>query len=308
MPRVQWSDLPSAVRDAIAGIAGAPVVSAASQPGGFSPGSADRLLLADGRRVFAKAVSSAQDPQSPLIHRREVSRASALPPDAPAPRLLGSYDDGDWVALVLEDVEGRHPVEPWTAADLLACLDALDRLAATCTPNPMTDAESAPDTLRGMFAGFERIAADPTGVAGPVVDRLAELRELAFGSADAVAGQTLVHLDIRADNLLIEPSGRVVVIDWPWACTGADWLDTLTLLVNAEFLGCADADVDALVAGSPRLAGVPADTVDAVLAGLCAYFFDAARNPSPPGLPTLRAFQLAQGEATFRWLGRRRGW
>ncbi|HET9127325.1 MAG TPA: phosphotransferase, partial [Propionibacteriaceae bacterium] len=272
MPRVQWSDLPPAVRHAIAGIAGAPVVSATSQPGGFSPGSADRLLLADGRRVFAKAVSSAQDPQSPHIHRREISRASALPPDAPAPRLLGSYDDGDWVALVLEDVEGRHPVEPWTAADLLACLDALDRLAGTCTPTPMTDAESAPDTLRDMFSGFERIAADPPGVAAPVLGRLADLRELASRSADAVAGQTLVHLDIRADNLLIEPGGRVVVVDWPWACTGADWLDTLSLLVNAEFLGCVDADVDTLAATSPRLAGVPTDTVDAVLAGFCAYF------------------------------------
>ncbi|HEX2858511.1 MAG TPA: phosphotransferase [Propionibacteriaceae bacterium] len=308
MPRVQWPDLPPEVRRAIAGIAGEPVVSAVSQPGGFSPGSADRLLLADGRRVFAKAVSSAQDPESPHIHRREVARASALPPDAPAPRLLGSYDDGDWVALVLEDVEGRHPAEPWTAADLLACLGALDRLAETCSPNPMTDAERADDVLREMFAGFERVAADPSGVAPAVVDRLADLRDLASSSADAVAGQTLVHLDIRADNLLIEPTGRVVVIDWPWACTGADWLDTLSLLVNAEFLGCVDADVDTLVATSPRLAGVPGDTVDTVLAGFCAFFLDAARLPSPPGLPTLRAFQLAQGEATLRWLGRRRGW
>jgi len=213
MPRLLWPELPPTVRDAIGEIAGAPVVSALSQPGGFSPGSADRLALADGRRVFAKAVSSGQDPQSPEIHRREILRAGALPPDAPAPRLLGAYDDGDWVALVLEDVEGRHPAEPWTTPDLTACLEALDRLAETCTPNPMPDAETAPDKLREMFAGFERVAADPTGVHPGAFDHLAELRALASGAADAVAGDTLVHLDIRADNLLIEPDGRVVIID-----------------------------------------------------------------------------------------------
>ena len=308
MARLHWHDLPARVRDAITDIAGAPVASAVSQPGGFSPRSADRLLLADGRRVFAKAVSSAQDPQSPAIHRREIARASALPPSAPAPRLLGSYDDGEWVALVLDDVHARHPTEPWTMADLAACLDALDRLADSGTPSPLSAAGDAADELRGDFAGFDRIAADPTGVTASALDHLGELRDLATPAADVVDGDTLVHLDIRSDNLLIEPTGRVVIIDWPWACTGADWLDTLTLLLNAEFIGCADADVDALVATTPRLGGVPTETVDAVLAGFCAFFLDAARRPPPPGLPTLRAFQLAQGESTLAWLGRRRGW
>ena len=308
MARLQWLELPARVRDAITDIAGAPVASAVSQSGGFSPGSADRLLLADGRRVFAKAVSTSQDPQSPGIHRREIARASALPPSAPAPRLLGSYDDGEWVALVLEDVDARHPAEPWTAADLAACLDALDRLADSCTPSPLAEVASAADELRGDFAGFDRIAADPTGVAASALDHLDELRNLAARAADAVDGETLVHLDIRSDNLLIEPSGRVVIIDWPWACTGADWLDTLTLLLNAQFVGCADIDADALVATTPRLSGVSDEIVDAVLAGFCAFFLDAARRPAPPGLPTLRAFQLAQGVSTLAWLGRRRGW
>ncbi len=193
-------------------------------------------------------------------------------------------------------------------ADLAACLDALDRLADSCTPTPLAEAGSAGEELRADFAGFERIAADPTGVAASALDHLDELRGLASAAADAVTGETLVHLDIRADNLLIEPSGRVVIIDWPWACTGAEWLDTLSLLLNAQFIGCGDCDPDALVATTPRLAGVPADNVDSVLAGFCAFFLDAARRPSPPGLPTLRAFQLAQGESTLAWLGRRRGW
>ena len=47
------------------------------------------------------------------------------------------------------------------------------------------------------------------------------------------------------------------------------------------------------------------EDVDAVLAGLAAYFSDIARRPDPPGLPTVRAFQRAQGEVVLRWLRER---
>ena len=45
--------------------------------------------------------------------------------------------------------------------------------------------------------------------------------------------------------------------------------------------------------------------VGAVLAGLAGYFCDVQRRPDPPGLPTVRAFQRAQGEVVLRWLRRR---
>src|SRR6185437_5917666 len=97
------------VRAAVEGIVGGPVVAAQTQRGGFSPGTADRVRTADGRRAFVKAVSPAQNEFSAVLHRREAVVTAALPGYAPTPRLLGCYDDGDWVALVLEDIDGRHP-------------------------------------------------------------------------------------------------------------------------------------------------------------------------------------------------------
>jgi len=44
---------------------------------------------------------------------------------------------------------------------------------------------------------------------------------------------------------------------------------------------------------------------DAVRAAACAmagYFTERALRPPPPGLPTLRAFQAAQGEIARHWL------
>jgi hypothetical protein len=51
---------------------------------------------------------------------------------------------------------------------------------------------------------------------------------------------------------------------------------------------------------------VKRDDVTAVLAGICGYLTDVARQPPDQGLPTVRAFQRAQAESTLRWLRRRR--
>ncbi|MEV1203446.1 hypothetical protein, partial [Microbispora rosea] len=46
----------------------------------------------------------------------------------------------------------------------------------------------------------------------------------------------------------------------------------------------------------------------AVLAAVTGFFLQRGSLPAPPGLPTLRAFQLAQGRAALAWLRRRTGW
>ncbi|MEE3918043.1 hypothetical protein V2I01_03490 [Micromonospora sp. BRA006-A] len=104
--------------------------------GRLLPGTADRVRTAGGGRAFVKAVSPAQNDRSPGLHRAEARIATALPPDTPAPRLLGSYDDGDWIALVFTDVEGRHPVTPWRAGELAAVLSTLETMAGALTPAP----------------------------------------------------------------------------------------------------------------------------------------------------------------------------
>jgi hypothetical protein len=50
------------------------------------------------------------------------------------------------------------------------------------------------------------------------------------------------------------------------------------------------------------------DTVTTVLAALAGFFVWQGRQPAPPGLPTLREFQAAQGSAALAWLRTRTGW
>ena len=79
--------------------------------------------------------------------------------------------------------------------------------------------------------------------------------------------------------------------------------DGLMILVNVNVFG--GHDVDALLGALIADTGAQAEDVVAAMAGIAGYFTDACRQPPPPGLPTVRAFQRAQGDALRRWLGRR---
>ncbi|MEH0938697.1 aminoglycoside phosphotransferase family protein [Micromonospora psammae] len=302
--RIGWTDLPGHVRSAVEEILGDRVVEAVSQPGGYSPGTADRVRTAAGRRAFVKAVSPAQNARSVALHRAEAAVTAVLPAHAPTPRLLGRHDDGEWVALVLTDVDGRHPATPWRADELDAVLGALETMAAALTPSPVAHAPTAAERLTHDFTGWHRIAADPPARLDPWARaHLDQLRHAAERGLVALDGDTLCHLDARADNLLIDATGTVTVVDWPHACRGPAWLDTMTLLVNVRLHG--GHDTDALLRRLPLTAGVDPDALTGVYAGLAGYLLDAARQPPPPGIPTVRAFQQAQGDALLPWVRQR---
>lgn len=168
--RISWRTLPHSVSAGIEDVLGSTVTMATSQPGGFSEGLADRLELADGRRAFVKAVDTAAAPGVHAFHRWEIAVTGALPSGAPVPRLLGSYDDGQWVALVFEDIDGALPAQPWHEAELERVLDAVTGLADRLTPAPQFNVPLPAPRL----GGWTRLARHPplTGVEPEEVDVL----------------------------------------------------------------------------------------------------------------------------------------
>jgi aminoglycoside phosphotransferase (APT) family kinase protein len=294
--RIGWADLPAHVRAAVDQILAAPVVHARTQPGGFSPGSADRVLTDNGRRAFVKAAGVEQNEMTIELHRREARVAAGLPATVPAPALLGVHDDGQWIALVFEDVDGRHPATPWVAHEIDAVMAALAQVAAATQVTSRLP--TAVDELASDLAGWHRIAADRPADLDPwALSRIDYLCGLSDRALTALQGDHLVHTDIRADNLLVRSDGTVAVVDWPWATRGPVWLDRLLLLVNVNLFG--GHDVEKLLT---KHVDAGRDDITAVLAGLAGYLLDAARLPPPRGLPTLRGFQAAQGERTLAWL------
>lgn len=307
--RLQWDDLPGHVQRGIENRLGAPVVEATNQVSGFSPGFASRLVLSNGRRVFAKAVSAAQNRESPGIYRQEARYAVALPATTPAPRLMSTFDDDEWVALMFEDIDGQAPEIPWRSDELDRVLDVVALLSELLTPAPF-EAPPLAQALDRQFHGWRRLAGPNRSDDASRLDAWAQanldrLAELESSWAEGVAGGTLLHSDLRADNILLTPT-RVYVVDWPWARVGAAWFDLLCMLPSVAMQDGGDPEL--IFRRHPVSRDADPFAVTAALAGLAGYFLRSGLQPAPPGLPTLRDFQLAQGEAALAWLRQRVNW
>ncbi|GIE99772.1 phosphotransferase [Paractinoplanes rishiriensis] len=300
--RPAWADLPDQVRDMVDSCLGAPVRSAAGQTGGFTPGVAARLVLADGSRAFVKAIRA--DDELAGAYRDEARVADRLGPGVPAPRLRFTAAAGGWLVLAFDDVAGRHPrfAEP---AEWAAVLSSVQRMTGVLTPAPVPDAPAAGTALAPLMTAWREYAATgpPADLDPWTATHLNRLAGLEQGWDRAVAGTTLLHADLRADNMLLTPSGEVVIVDWACACVGAAWVDLVILLAAADGI-----DPDEVVRTHALTRDVPAAAVDAFVCALAGLFARECRGPGLPRSPHLRAFQAATARRTLAWLARRTGW
>lgn len=190
---------------------------------------------------------------------------------------------------------------PGARTSFVSCCLRCPRWRTCSRPSPV----DLPALAEDEFTGFrELLASQAAGrqLAGidPWVER--NLGALAAREAEWPArGTTLLHTDIRADNILIR-DGRVYVVDWPHAAVGPRWADLVFMLPSVSMQG--GPDPWELFDAQPLSAAADRDAVVTVLGGLTGFFLCEARKPPPPGLPTLRPFQAAQGAAALRWLKR----
>lgn len=299
--RLTWPHLPAHIRRLIEAECGSPVTDAASQGGGFTPGFASVLTCEDGSRHFVKAASQKAQRMFAESYREEARKLGQLPEVAPAPRLLWVHDADDWVVLGIEHVTAHAPRRPWRSADLTAVLAMLCEAAAALTPAPEElELDDIATELADWPAYWDHVRA-----ARPDLDHVDEAAALAARFAEVTAGETVVHTDIRDDNLLLCSDGRVLLCDWNWPVAGAAWLDSVFLMIGPRGDGL---DVEAALAVHPLTSDLPPEHIDIVLALVTAYFLKSADEPVPPTSPHIRDHQRWQGEVCWDWLSERRGW
>jgi aminoglycoside phosphotransferase (APT) family kinase protein len=231
---------------------------------------------------------------------------SALPAVDYRPSMVASYDDGDWVAIVLEDVEGHHP----NLSDR-AVMDAARRVVRAqsreLTPNPLR-VES--ETLAGsVHRWYDEIAGVGPAV-HPLLPRwwLAHETDLLARIATLPArlpAESWCHFDVRDDNLLVRPDGSVVIVDWGMSRPGPAWVDEMLL----ELHNITHTAFDEHVARIPAY-GVASDhgrydaVTDFVLA-LGMSLAVIAHEPVEEGLPRLNSFRRAESKRLLTGAGRR---
>ncbi len=309
--RIGWLDVPERVRGEIERRVGSAVVGVEPQRGGFSPGLAVILRFADGSTLFIKGAGPEVNPDTPTIYRREAMIAPLLPESAPVPRIRWVHDEGDtgWIVLAFEVVVGRQPAIPWKAEELDVVVDGLCSLAQALTPSPIpADVVGRTDEEWGLHQikkwprvrdGFRHRIDDWT------CRHLDRLVELEASSPTACTGETLLQVDMRADNMILTDSG-VVIVDWPQATVGAAWIDAAAMAPSVALQGGPPPEDFLRRFPDARLA--KPDSINAFIAMMAGYFTFQGLQPDPPGLPTVRAFQRAQGDVAREWIRVRTGW
>jgi aminoglycoside phosphotransferase (APT) family kinase protein len=178
-------------------------------------------------------------------------------------------------------------------------------MASALTPSPVAELETAASWFENAINGWQiALQRDEKRLDPWVLRNLDRLADLEKHAPAAGAGETLIHCDIRADNLLIARH-RVYVVDWPWARIGAPWIDLVGMAPSVAMQG--GPAPERFMSGLD-LGGVSRDALDAVICTIAGYFAVHALDPPPPGIPTVRAFQAAQGREAIAWLRKRTGW
>jgi aminoglycoside phosphotransferase (APT) family kinase protein len=289
------------VRDLIEARLDEPVVDWTSHDSGYSPGPALTLVTATDR-VFIKAADVAAHPVSARLHRREAEIARTLPAGVPTPAHRWFLDVDEWVVLGFDAIDGRPPRVPWVDEEVRAVARLVDVLAGVEAPDLQPLEAGASFNGWETLAGGERAGLssyDPW--AHENLDRLALIEQT---WADAATGTTLVHGDIRGDNVLLT-GGEALAIDWPFASKGAAFCDLVGWLPSLCMQGGPQPEEMLLSTGVGRAADGEAVTAYAV--ALAGYFVAESLLPDPPGIPHVRAFQRAQGEVCLEWLRVRLG-
>ena len=311
--RRDWSELPRDIVSELEAFLGDQIISASTMHGGFSPGIAARVTTSSGMHVFVKAVSAESNIDAAIFHRREINVATGLNTVAElhVPRLLWSWDapESPWVALAFENVEGSQPSQPWIESELNQVIVAIEQLSIRLTPSPLTQPAISLARNTGVISKNHwqyRVDNPAAGLDSWSTRNLLKLADLSSAAADAVNGSTLLHMDLRADNMLITHQGDIRIVDWPHAGIGDAWLDPMFMAASVELNGGPKASQFFSRFESARNADQDAVTI--ALASTAGFFISQSLEPDIPGLPGLRSFQAAQGRIARNWLAERLGW
>jgi Phosphotransferase enzyme family len=261
--------------------------------GGYTPARRWIVTLADRHTAFVKA---ATDELTASWIRDEHVIYSILRGSRFVPGYLGFFDDGEHPVLALEDLSAASWPPPWDRPKVDAVLEGLAAVASTPPPEGLLPIDEGPHGLR---EGWSEIRRDPTRFLGlglcsaGWLERHLDALDTAAREAP-LGGSSLLHMDVRSDNLCIRQDGSAVLVDWNWACVGNPACDVTFWLPSLELESGPAPE---------QVFDAPPGLVACVAGFMCSR---AGLEPIPTA-PRVRGAQLAQARTSLPWAARALG-
>lgn len=94
-------------------------------------------------------------------------------------------------------------------------------------------------------------------------------------------------------------------MDWPHARVGPEWLDVVTFAPSVTMQG--GPSPEEVIARHAACRAADSAAITGAVVAIAGYFTHQAVQLPPPGLPTVRAFEDAQGVVARDWVAQRTG-
>jgi len=246
------------------------------------------VVLSDGSSVFAKR---AVDEMTAEWLRREHQMYQLLAGKHLAPELVG-WVDGELPMLVLEDLSEAVWPPPWNSMQVDAVRLALSEVASVDPPEDLpifVDGEQAHEGWNFVLAGPGDFL-DLGLCDARWLDRFGHVLQAASRAAP-LAGNSLLHHDVRSDNLCIHRDAALL-FDWNLACIG-----------NPQF------DIAFWVPSLAAESGLPPEELmpncpPQLAAYIAGFFASHAGQPVIPHAPLVRQAQFQQLQIALPWAAR----
>lgn len=275
--RVHSTDMDSELRSRVASLLGSQVVDAEAATGGYSGSRRWVVSLDDGSSVFVKAASSLDHTR---VRLREEARLYQSFQRSFTPELYAFEDDPESPVLILEDLSHAVWPPPWTTEQIEKVLDTLRQVSAENPPEHLPSLERYRETLSGWERILEVATKDWLDSALPA---------LKLASEEAVlSGSSLVHFDVRSDNVAFL-GDRTVLVDWSIPAIGNPLADVVGWLPSLH------------VEGGPPPHEPLGDEGSALVALITGYWASKAGLAPPEGAPHVLEVQRAQLEVSLPW-------
>jgi hypothetical protein len=202
-------------------------------------------------RMFVKAAKKPPGKEGPEV--RSLRWEALINPYVTefAPRLLWQAAAGEWLALGFEHVETRHADYSPGSPDLAILAKTLHALQSAPCPDALT---------RPVERRWETIADDVT----------------------PMAGNSLLHTDVNADNLLITRDDHAFLVDWAFVSRGAAWVELGLLIPWLLDAGHTPAEAEEWVGQFPSWQKAGPASIDLFVRVFAERWRqNSIRNPAP---------------------------
>lgn len=234
------AETPEAVLSAAGRYLGAAIVAAEPLEGGYTPQQILRLRLDDGGSIVLKAappsVAGVRGPNWGETLKREIRAYRDLVELRDwMPLHLGDFMQDGWQVLLLEDLTGAERIASWSDRTI----DLVARGLASMHRKTLGTAPASPHaSFFDSIAERGRVIGDlPAGYDHPDwwewLEEATAAGDLALRSLSDQTPRSLVHFDVRSDNIFLRDE-QLLLVDWPDATWQTPAVDSVYWALGVE--------------------------------------------------------------------------